>query len=102
MGWRWTPESVLLPPLDRRTSTRLYESSLDESRGQLRVVELYNLADDIAEERDLASEEPEKLAELQEKFDQVVASGARRKGIANDPPVRYDVTQAVRWAAIAE
>ena len=24
MGWRWTPESVLPPPLDRRASPRLY------------------------------------------------------------------------------
>ena len=80
------------------------EAGLDESRGQPRVVELYNLADDIAEERDLASEQPEKLAELQAKFDQVVASGTSREGIAsaNDAPVRYDVTQEVRWAPIAE
>ena len=25
VGWRWTPESVLPPPLDRRASPRLYE-----------------------------------------------------------------------------
>ena len=104
MGWRWTPKSVLLPPLDRRTSPRLYGSSLDASRGQPRGAELYNLADDIAEERDLATEEPEKLAELRAKFDQVVSTGASREGIAstNDAPVPHEVTQAVRWAPIAE
>ena len=78
--------------------------SLDESRGQPRVVELYNLADDIAEERDIASESPERVAELRAKFDQVVATGASREGVAsaNDAPVQYDVTQAVRWAPLAE
>jgi len=79
-------------------------ASLNESRGQPRVVELYNLAEDIAEERDLASESPDKLAELSAKFDQVISAGSSRQEIVspNDAPVRYDVTQSLRWAPVSD
>lgn len=78
--------------------------NLNESRGLPRVIELYNLDDDIAEERDLAADRPEVVEQLRAKFDSVVSTGASRPGIdsANDAPVRYESTQTVRWTPLSE
>lgn len=78
--------------------------NLNESRGLPRVIELYNLDDDIGEERDLAAERPEVVEQLRAKFDSVVSTGASRPGIesANDAPVRYESTQTVRWIPLPE
>lgn len=79
-------------------------TSLGESRGQPRVTELYNLESDLAESVNLADERSDMIAELQAKFDAVVARGATRPDIAatNDAPIVYDSTQVVRWIPIGD
>ena len=83
---------------------RLGGENLEASRGKATVAELYNLAEDIAEERDLAAERTEILEELRGKFDGLIQLGASRPGAsgANDGVVRYDVTQTVRWVDATE
>ena len=83
---------------------RRSDPSLEKSRGLPTIAELYDLGSDIAEEHDLASERPEKVAELQERFDEMIARGASRSGIvsANDAEIRYDITQTERWAPAIE
>ena len=78
--------------------------SLDESRGQPTVTELYNLSADEGETNDLADERPEVVSELRAKFDEVIARGASRAGVtsANDAAVNYTVTQTERWAPVAD
>lgn len=80
------------------------DESLDQSRGQATVAELYNLESDRSEQRDLAAERPEVVERLREEFDQVIAAGASRPGLQarNDAVVRYDLTQPERWAPAAE
>ena len=80
------------------------DSRLDESRGEPRVVELYDLASDVAEEVDLSAERPEVVKALRSKFDEVISRGASRLGVtsANDAPVDYSVTQTVRWVTGVE
>ena len=50
-----------------------YDSNADTRTGKPRqpvtAARLYNLADDIGEKKDLASEQPDKLRELQSKWD---------------------------------
>ena len=79
---------------------RRSDPSLEKSRGEPTITELYNLETDIAEEQDLASEKPEVVEELQERFDELIARGASRPGIesANDADIRYGMTQTERWA----
>ena len=73
---------------------------LNKSRGQNRIVELYNMKNDIAEESDLATSRPEIVARLRKGLDQLVARGATRRvtHAKNDGDVRYGVTQLKRWA----
>ncbi|MDE0622671.1 MAG: arylsulfatase [Bryobacterales bacterium] len=80
------------------------EPNLDESRGKPTVPELYNLAEDIAESKNLAEERPEVVEELRAKFDAMIERGATRAGIAsrNDADVQYTTTQEVRWVPAAE
>ena len=72
---------------------------LDQCRGKSRIVELYNLKQDIAERSNIAVQHPQQVQRLTEGLRQLVARGASRKGIAaaNDGPVRFDVTQTQRW-----
>jgi arylsulfatase A-like enzyme len=83
---------------------RLGGKDLEDSRGKPTVAELYNLAEDIAEARDLAEERPEMVEKLRARLDEVIAWGASRPGVTgkNDGKVRYDVTQTVRWIPPAE
>jgi arylsulfatase A-like enzyme len=78
---------------------RLGGKDLGDSRGKPTVAELYNLAEDIAETRDLARERPEMAEKLRARLDEVIARGASRPGVTgkNDGEVRYHVTQTVRW-----
>ncbi|MDE0626809.1 MAG: arylsulfatase [Bryobacterales bacterium] len=75
-------------------------ANLEESRGQPTIAELYDLRSDIAEERDLATEHPNKVDWLRRRFDELIERGASRSGIesANDAQVRYEITQTERWA----
>lgn len=79
---------------------RRSDPSLENSRGQSTIAELYNLESDIAEEHDLAAENPEMAEELKRRFDEVIARGASRPGVesANDAAIRYEITQTERWA----
>jgi arylsulfatase A-like enzyme len=74
--------------------------NLDTSRGKPAVVELYNLADDIGETKDLAEQHPEVVERLTENLRSVVDRGRSRPGPAasNDAQVRFDVIQTERWA----
>ena len=77
---------------------------LDDSRGMETVAELYDLASDESETRNLVDERPEVVSELRAKLDEVIARGASRDGVtsANDAAVDYGTTQPVRWAEPAE
>ena len=76
------------------------QDALDKSRGRDRLVELYNLKADIAEETNLAPRHPEKVDQLTQALDQLVTRGATRAMLkaTNDCVVRFDVTQPRRWA----
>lgn len=73
---------------------------LSQARGQLAVVELYHLEDDIAEQQDVSAERPEVVQRLTDELAAVVAGGASRSGAigTNDTPVRFDTIQKERWA----
>ena len=77
---------------------------LDESRGKPTVAALYNLQNDIAEQRDLAAERPEIVRRMQADFDALIRRGASRPGQTgkNDGVVRYDVVQSRRFIEAAE
>lgn len=72
----------------------------ESSRDKPAIVELYNLRDDIAEERDLASGHPEIVRQLTAKLQAVVDRGRSTPGEiqANDRKVRFDVIPGERWA----
>jgi arylsulfatase A-like enzyme len=70
---------------------RLGAEDLEKSRGKPTVAELYNLDADIAEERDLAAAQPDKVATLRAGLEKTINKSK------NDGKVRYDVTQTVRW-----
>ncbi len=71
-----------------------------ESRGKPRILELYNLEEDIAEANNRVKQEPEIAQRLSEKLRAVVANGASRKDSigSNDTEVSVDTTQMLRWA----
>ncbi len=71
-----------------------------KSRGQAKVAELYNLADDITEKTNLATQHPEIVERLRAALENVIARGATRDvpGAKNDATVRSGVTPSVRWA----
>ena len=75
-------------------------SNRQQSRGRAATVELYNLAEDIAEKNDLAEKHPEIVKRLTAKLATVVDSGRSRPGhpVSNDTKVRFDVIQTERWA----
>jgi arylsulfatase A-like enzyme len=74
------------------------------SRGKPRIVELYHLANDIAESTNLVEDESEMTIRLSEKLRAVIARGTSREGPdqSNDTEVVIDVTQQLRWAPSAE
>ena len=75
---------------------------LNRSRGRKRIVELYNLKDDIAEESNLAASQQDVVSQLTKELDELIARGASRKAsnARNDSRVRHDVTQLKRWADV--
>jgi arylsulfatase A len=74
----------------------------NKSRGKQRIVELYDLKNDIAETKDLAKAKPKRVAELTAKFAKQVSSGATRPGSksVNDTTVRFTHTQTQRWGPL--
>jgi arylsulfatase A-like enzyme len=75
-------------------------ANVNQSRGKPRVVELYNVEEDIGETKDLAGREPQRVRELSERLRQLIARGSSRPGArgANDAEVVVDSTQRLRWA----
>ncbi|MBT6770339.1 MAG: sulfatase-like hydrolase/transferase [Opitutales bacterium] len=73
----------------------------NQSRGKSRIVELYNLEEDIAEANNLSENELEIAERLGESLKRIVARGTSRAGPiqANDAEVNVEVTQTVRWVA---
>lgn len=72
----------------------------NESRGKARIVELYQLENDVSESTNLIDENPEIAKKLGDKLRSVVARGTSREGPdqSNDTEVVIDVTQKLRWA----
>ena len=79
---------------------KLGGKNLNQSRGKPTVAELYNLEDDIAESNDSAKSNPELLRKLTAELNASIQNGATRPGVSskNDTEVRFDTTQALRWA----
>ncbi len=75
-----------------------------QSRGKPRLVELYNLRNDIAEASDLSKAQPERVQTMSRQFESLIARGASRRGVdaKNDAIVNHKVTQSKRWADAAE
>lgn len=80
---------------------RNQDPNRNNSRGKPRVKELYHLATDIAESKNLIENEPERALSLTKSLRSVIARGTSREGPdqANDADVVIDVTQKLRWAA---
>ncbi|MCA9194285.1 MAG: arylsulfatase [Planctomycetales bacterium] len=78
---------------------KLGDRNLEASRGKPTVAELYNLANDVAEAKNLATELPDRLKMLTLELASQIDSGASRPGAigTNDCTVRYDQTQQFRW-----
>lgn len=77
---------------------------LDSVRGKPRVVELYQLDNDMAETRNLAAIHPEIVERMTDQLDVVIARGSSRPNqkSANDTPVDFRTTQMKRWGPVAE
>jgi arylsulfatase A len=76
---------------------------LEKSRGQSRIVELYDLGTDVGETTDVAATHPERVQQMSERLAAMIAAGATRPGLSarNDGVVRHDVTQQRRWIEAA-
>ncbi len=59
--------------------------------------ELYELAEDPAEERNVAEAQPELARELERWLEDWIADGLRRSGRTQDPILAQDVTLGKRW-----
>lgn len=73
---------------------------LEQSRGKERILELYDLKTDLAEEKNLASRRPDLVKSLRAELDALVENGATREvsNAKNDSTVQVDRTQIKRWA----
>ena len=78
----------------------LPEKNLRESRGKAAAIELYHMAEDIAESKELSQQHPDKVAQMTQELRELVKKGSSRPGAAhqNDVYVRFDTIQEVRWA----
>jgi arylsulfatase A-like enzyme len=78
---------------------KMPDADLAVSRGNPAVVQLYNLDDDIAEQKDLADQHPEIVARLTGQLQNLVDRGCSRPGppVSNDTHVRFDMIQNERW-----
>ena len=79
---------------------RLGANNLNQSRGLPTVVELYNLADDIAEANNLADRQTDVVRKMTTQLTNLIERGASRPGqtASNDCDVRFRTTQKTRWA----
>jgi arylsulfatase A len=79
---------------------RMSGKNRDLSRGKPTIAELYNLEIDVAEQHDLASEQPERVSTMTSELRSLVERGASRAGAhsRNDTLVKFETIQAERWA----
>ena len=68
-------------------------------RGEKRMVELYQLGEDVSETNDVAKRNPEVVRRLTRELRNLVDRGAPRTGLRakNDADVRFDATRTRRW-----
>jgi len=73
--------------------------NLKESRGKPTLVELYDLAGDIAEQHDLSEQRPELVQRMTDRLTTLITDGRSRSGPSrsNDTVVRFDSIQTKRW-----
>ena len=78
----------------------LPEKNLRDSRGKAASIELYHMAEDIAESQELSQQYPDKVAQMTQELRDLVKKGSSRPGAThqNDVYVRFDTIQEVRWA----
>ena len=79
-------------------------TNLEESRGKPTIAELYHLADDVAETRDLAQRRPGLVQRMTQQLTSLIARGSSRPGLIrpNDGLVRFDSIQTRRWAELPD
>lgn len=78
--------------------------NLSEARGKPTLVELYDLAKDIAEQKDLSAQRREVVQQMTAGLTTLIARGTSRPGPArsNDTAVRFDTIQTKRWGPALE
>jgi arylsulfatase A len=83
---------------------KLPHENLTNSRGKPAQIELYNLNEDIAEERNLAETHPELVSQFTSELRTVVQHGSSRIGPSqlNDVRVSFDTIQTERWAPVGQ
>ena len=74
--------------------------NLQQSRGKPTVAELYNLDDDINEQKDLSVRHADVVQRMAKQLKKLIAHGTSRADQtgANDTDVRFDTIQVKRWA----
>jgi len=85
-----------------KTVFKLPGNNLAASRGKAAKIELYNLDENVAEERNLVKEHPELVEQFASELRSVVQRGSSRKGLRqlNDVNITFDTIQTERWAPI--
>jgi arylsulfatase A len=83
---------------------RLGGANLEKSRGKPTIAELYNLASDIGEKKNVAAENPAIVKKMTAALQALIDRGSSRSNQrrTNDTAVRFDTTQLQRWAPAAE
>lgn len=80
---------------------RMSGKNLEHSRDKPTIAELYHLDADIAEQTDVRSQHPDRVARMTEALRRLIQRGASREGLqrSNDAAVQFDSIQRQRWAA---
>jgi arylsulfatase A len=79
-------------------------ANTNQCRGEPRIVELYNLDQDIAEQDNVSATHADVAERVTQVIEQIVNSGTSRPGLTatNDHDVHFDTTQTRRWASNTE
>ena len=74
--------------------------NLRQSRGKPTVPELYRLDSDVKEQTELSAKRPDVVKRMTKDLRALIDRGTSRRGqkAANDTIVRFETTQAERWA----
>ena len=75
---------------------------LNDSRGKLTQIELYNLDRDISETTNIAASHPEIVQRLNQNLETVINRGTSRPGPvqSNDTSIDIHHTQTERWGPV--